>query len=653
MPARTVVDLLTRQPPSAELPAVLDQDQALIEAVNHHHAGRFVQAETIYQTILEFNPAHAVATYNLGFLCHMQGRLKDATEAYSRAITLKSDYVDAYLNLGTVYLQLGRHADAVTLYRQAIAISPGNAMALGNLGKALQDLGELDEAIAAYRQALTHQPDNAVANVNLGAALLQRRSWEESIASTRRGIALKPDNAMAYANLGNALLNLGRFEDALAACRQAMALQPEGAAIHATLGGAMLELGAWHEAEVLCCKAIACDPTLPDGFFNLSHVLKALNQLPEATNAAHQAIALRADSADYHFHLAHLLLLQGDLEAGWAEYDWRWKLPDFAWLTAIHGTFSQSHWIGEDIGDKTILVYTEQGLGDIIQFARYLPLLAQRANRVVVAAHPPVRRLLESIKGITLVSINDVPLPAFDVHCPLLSLPRAFATRLDSIPAAVPYLYVDPIARAHWDQRISGKSLRVGIVWAGNPATKRDCFRSPGLASLAPLFAIPGVEFVVLQVGPGRSDCEAGQLPSNVLDLGREIIDLADTAAIMSQLDLMISSCTGPLHLAGALGVPTWALLPFAPYFPWLLDSSDTLWYPTMRLYRQAKPGRDWSDVVQRVAADLTVRVQSGVRQPRLTPSRPESSPAVGEVTPPYCREAASVGTATVSCDFS
>ena len=212
-------------------------------------------------------------------------------------------------------------------------------------------------------------------------------------------------------------------------------------------------------------------------------------------------------------------------------------------------------WRGEDIADKTILVYTEQGLGDIVLFARYLPMVVRKAARVIVAAHPATCRLLGSIEGIEIVSIRDVPLPAFDVHCPLLSLPRAFATRLDNIPAEVPYLAVDPAERVRWDRRIVGHNLRVGIVWAGNPATKRDRFRSPGLTSMAPLFSVPGVDFIALQVGEGRAN---RPLPPNVRDLGEEVADLADTAAIMAGLDLMISSCTAPLHLAGALGVRTW-----------------------------------------------------------------------------------------------
>jgi FkbM family methyltransferase len=591
-------------------------DQALAEAIGYHHAGRAAEAEKLYRTILASPRGHAVASYGFGLLCATQGRLQEAIDAYRHAIAMRPDFVDAYINLGTAVLTLGRCEDAVALYRQAIAISPGNAMAHGNLGKALQDLGRFDEAIAEYRAAIARQPDDALSHANLGAVLLERQAWDDSATVTRRAIALRPDNAMAHANLGTALLNLGRREEALAACRQAIALQPRGVAIHASLGGAMLELGALPEAVALCRHAITVDPTQPNAHFNLSHAFKAMNRLEEAALAARQAIALSPDSAEYHFHLAHLLLLQGDLGAGWAEYDWRWKLPDFAWISRVHGPLSQPVWTGEDIGGKTILIYTEQGLGDIILFARYLPLVVPKAGRVIVAVHPSMCRLLETIEGVTIVSIRDVPLPDFDVHCPLLSLPRAFATRLDSIPAAVPYLRADPAEQARWDRRIGGNAPRVGIVWAGNPATKRDHFRSPGLASVAPLFSVPGVRFVVLQVGPGREDKDARPLPAHVLDLGEEVADLADTASIMSGLDLMISSCTAPLHLAGALGVQTWAMIPFAPYFPWLLGRTDTPWYPSVRLYRQEQPGQDWSGVVDRMVVDLTALARPSQSRP-------------------------------------
>jgi predicted O-linked N-acetylglucosamine transferase (SPINDLY family) len=590
--------------------------ETLVRAINTHQAGDLAEAERLYKIVLLAPLAPAIASFNLGLLCLGQGRLPEALDAFGRAIATEPDMVNAIINLGTTQLALGRPEEAVVSYRRALAIQPDHAMALGNLGKALQDLKRLEEAVTAYQAALALQPDNAEVLLNLGAALLERRIWAEAVAMTRRAIALRPDATIAYANLGVGLLGLGDYAAALAACRQALAMGTPGAALPCTLGGTLLELGEAAEARDLCESAIAADPTFADAHFNLSHALKSLNQLPAAEAAAEAAIALRPGSAVYHFHLAHILLLQGKMERGWAEYEWRWGLPDFAEIAALRRGLPVPNWGGEEIGDKTILVYTEQGLGDIIQFGRYLPLLMRRARRVILAANPATRRILETIPGLTIIAESSIPQQSFDLHCPLLSLPGAFGTRLDSIPATTPYLQADPMAQARWAARIRGEGLRVGIVWAGNPATMRDRFRSPRLRSVAPLFALPGITFIALQMGPGRADCATTPLPAHVVDLGEEIGDLADTAAIMAGLDLVISSCTAPLHLAGALGVPSWGMIPFAPHFPWLLDRTDTLWYPSMRLYRQSKPGEDWSDVVSRIRSDLRRMAETGARRP-------------------------------------
>jgi predicted O-linked N-acetylglucosamine transferase (SPINDLY family) len=595
------------RPTPAEVPAADDHGWAegFRQAVQHHQAGRRDHADRLYRIALQSPLAPPAAHFNFGVLCMERERPSEAAEAFRRALALQPDMLDAIINLGTTVLGAGRPDEAVAQYQRAIALSPDSAMAFGNLGKVLQDLGRVEEAFAAYYKAHALRPESVEVLINLGAALLDQHQWDEAVRFTRDAIALRPTSAMAHANLAVGLLGLGQHEAALAACRQAMALDPQGAAIACTLGGTMLELGEATDAVALCRKAIALDPASASAYFNYSHACKALNQLEAAEEAAEAAIAHNPGSAVYHFHLAHTLLLQGDMERGWEEYEQRWKLADFAELPGRRERFPQPLWTGEDISNKTILIYTEQGLGDIIQFARYLPLVVARAGRVLLAASAATRRLLSSIAGLTLIDPAKMAQQSFDVHSALLSLPHAFGTRIDTIPANIPYLQVDPLEAARWAARIDGKGPRVGIVWAGNPATKRDRFRSPRLHSVAPLFSVPGITFVSLQMGAGRQDLAETPLPENVIDLGGEIADLADTAAIMAGLDLMISSCTAPLHLAGALGRPTWATIPFAPHFPWLLNRSDSPWYPSMRLYRQSQPGTDWSSVVDQIARDL------------------------------------------------
>jgi predicted O-linked N-acetylglucosamine transferase (SPINDLY family) len=577
------------------------------QAVQHHQAGRRDQADRLYRIALRSPLAPAAVHFNLGVLYMERERPAEAAEALRRAVALQPDMVDAIINLGTALLGLGQPNEAVAQYERAIAISPDNAMAYGNLGKVLQDLGRSEEAFAAYHRALALRPQSAEVLINLGAALLDQHRWDEAVRLIREAIALRPASAMAHANLAVGLLGLGQHEAALAACREAAKLDSQGAAIACTLGGTMLELGEPEDAVTLCRRAIALDPASASPYFNMSHACKMLNQLAEAEQAAEAAIARNPDSAVYHFHLAHTLLVQGKTQRGWEEYERRWALPEFAELAALRSRFGQPQWSGEDIGDKAILIYTEQGLGDIIQFARYLPLVVGRAGQVLLAANAATRRLLSRIPGLSVIAPDEMAAQRFNVHCALLSLPRAFGTRVETIPAQVPYLTADPLDVTRWGARVKGDGPRVGIVWAGNPATKRDRFRSPRLRSVAPLFSVPGVTFVCLQMGAGREDLATTPLPPNVIDLGDEITDLAETAAIMASLDLVISPCTAPLHLAGALGRPTWAMIPFAPHFPWLLDRADSPWYPSMRLYRQSRPGTDWSSVVDRIATDLRI----------------------------------------------
>lgn len=452
--------------------------------------------------------------------------------------------------------------------------------------------GNVTQAVTALRRAFILQPDFAEAYAELGGLLVGQQRWPDAVSALRVAIKLAPGDVLARINLANALMHLGEFEDALASAQTAQQLAPRHGLVQSTLGALLLELGDAPAALALCRQAVTEQPELSSAWFNLSHAAKTLNLIGEAETAIRSAITLQPDTAEYHFHLAHILLLTGRLSEGWEDYEWRWHLPGFQALAC-----AQPQWMGEDLAGKTILVCVEQGLGDIIQFARYLPLLAQRAAKVLVLATQPTRKLLSGIAGVELVSnLEEQP---FDVHCPLLSLPLAFGTTLQTIPAHVPYL------SASHHPPLPGKGLKVGLVWAGNPATPRDRFRSPGLQAVLPLFEVPGVEIFILQMGPGRAELAGRELPAHVHDLGSEITNLADTAAIMTGLDLVISSCTAPLHLAGALGVPAWGMIPFAPHFTWLLGGDETPWYPTIRLFRQDAPGTDWSGVVGRLAAAL------------------------------------------------
>jgi len=502
---------------------------------------------------------------------HWIGQIDRAEPLYRAALALEPGHADAHYNLGLIYHSQNKLAEAVVEFREAVFARADFAEAYSNLATVIKAQGMPENALVLYRQALMLAPQNGMTHSNVGLLLNEMGRSAEAVKAFRTAIALAPDYQWAYLNFAPALLELGQHEDSLAACRRGIAANPMAALAHHNLGA----------------------------------TFKTMNRIPESIACFRHALTLDANFAEAHFALGQLLLMHGEFEEGWKEYDWRWKLQEYGWLRNIHGEFSKPRWAGEDLTGKTILIYAEQGLGDALQYVRYIPRVLAKGGRVILAVHPPLIPLFAGIPGVEVVALDQVPWPEFDFHCPLLTLPMLFKTDAQSIPAEIPYLFADPDRVKRWKGRIGGKGLKVGLVWAGNPIQRGDKMRSPGLKSVRPLFDVEGVQFVALQVGPGRKDLEGAPLPPAVLDLGPEIKDFADTAAIMKELDLMISSCTAPLHLAGALGVPTWGLIPFAPHLLWQLDRSDSPWYPSLRLYRQDAPGMDWSGVVGRMAADL------------------------------------------------
>jgi hypothetical protein len=380
-----------------------------------------------------------------------------------------------------------------------------------------------------------------------------------------------PDLAEAHAGLGNALGDRNRLDEALSCQRRALALQPDSAEAHHNLGTSLADLG----------------------------------RLDEAVECYRRAIELRPDFADAHYNLSIALLLDGEFPRGWDEGEWRWRRRDKTQEKLR--SFAQPLWSGEQQAPRTILVWCEQGLGDSIHFVRYVPELVKRGWRVILEAPTGLRRLFATVEGVTLVERGD-PLPHFDTHCPLLSLPRAFGTTLATIPAAVPYLGAGAEGVATWRDRLGddGSRPRVGLAWAGNPAFIRDAARSPRLDVMMPLLEVPGIRFFGLQMGDGRRDLSGRAMPPGFTDLGPEITDFADTAAILANLDLIVTSDTAVAHLAGALGRPVWVALKAVPDWRWLRERDDSPWYPSMRLFRQPRPG-DWRPVVEALGRELAV----------------------------------------------
>ena len=513
----------------------------------------------------------------------------------SKTLTAKEAY-DAALRLHGE----GKLAKAADIYRQILTRLPWHAGCLHHLGLVLFQQGERDQGLRHLAQACDLQPGMASFQANLAHALAETGKLDEAQAACRKALGAAPGHAMALRVLSRVLKDRGHLDGAESASRRALTTDPSHPDGHLYLANVLLAQARLPAAEAAYRDALALDPRNAEALSNLGKVLQLQGRLEEAEAAYRQAIALRPDYVGDHFNLAYLLLLTGRFDEGWQAYEWRRA-------RARKRVWCAPEWAGDDPTGATILLHAEQGFGDAIQMVRYVPLLARRGARVLLECPRALVSLFRRLDGLAGIVAKGEPLPQYDLHLPLMSLPRAFGTAVGSIPATVPYLHPDTVRVDAWCNRLSGVTgYRVGLVWAGNPRFPEDRFRSPGLAAIEPLLEIDGIAWVSLQKGPGREQLTLGA-QDNLIDLADDLTDFAETAAAMANLDLIISSCTAPAHLAGALGRPVWTLLPFMPDWRWLLERDNSPWYPTMRLFRQEAPGQ-WSGVVAGVAAALAGR---------------------------------------------
>lgn len=465
--------------------------------------------------------------------------------------------------------QRGDLKAAEVRYRQVLGLEPGHPDALHHLGLIAYATGHLDAAAAHIEDSLRRKPANAAAHANLALVRHARGDYGGALAGCDEALRVQRQFPEAHYNRGNALRELGRLEDAIASYERALRLKPD----------------------------------FVGPLVNRARTLRDLGRFDAALAGNARALALVPDLAEAHLNQAMIHLLRGDFERGLPEFEWRWREGQ---LAGARRDFAVPQWQGDtDPAGRTVLVHAEQGLGDTLQFARYAPLLAARGARVVLEVQPPLRELLRSLTGGVEVIGRGDALPAPDLHCPLLSLPLAFGTRLESIPAPVGYLKADPARVARWQARLGpAAGPRVGLVWSGNPDHNNDRNRSLSLAALAPLFG-PGFEFVSLQ--PAIRPADQAVLQSGQLALhhfGDDLQDFADTAALASLMDLVIAVDTAGAHLAGALGRPLWLMLPWLPDWRWLLGRANSPWYPTARLFRQPRAG-DWASVIAAVGGAL------------------------------------------------
>jgi tetratricopeptide (TPR) repeat protein len=565
----------------------------------------------LFDKAIALKPDHAKAHCNRGLILAVLRRLEEALASYDKAIALKPDFADAHNNRGVALNDLKRFEEALASYDKAIALKPEYAEAYSNRGLALNNLQRLEGALASYDKAIALKPDFAEAHSNRGVALNDLKRFEEALASYDKAIALKPEYAEAYSNRGLALNNLQRFEEALASCDKAIALKPDFAEAHCNRGLALNDLQRFEEALASCDKAIALRPDFAEAYNNRGLALNDLQRFEEALASYDKAIALKPDYAEAHWNKSLCLLLGRRFEQGWRLYEWRKKNPQYVKHFAAR-SYSQPLWLGEEpIVGKTLFVYWEQGLGDTIQFCRFAKLAEHIGANVVFSAQNCLHGLLKTLSpSITLVKETEAP-PNFDYHCPLMSLPLAFKTALESIPTDTPYLCAEPKRIEKWKQKLGDAGFKVGIAWQGSK-TKIDIGRSFALTEFFAISQIPNVRLICLQKNEGVK--QLNKLPEgmNIESLGEEYDAGADAfldaAAVMENLDLIITSDTAIAHLAGALGRPVWVALKHVPDWRWLLDRRDSPWYPTMRLFRQ--PTRDdWKGVFSDIANELITLV--------------------------------------------
>jgi tetratricopeptide (TPR) repeat protein len=498
--------------------------------------------------------------------------------------------------------------------------------ALFNLGNTLLEQGKVAPAIAAFERCLVSLPNHAGLRYNLANALIMAGRPVEAVDAFLACLRLASDFGAAYVNLANTLRQLAMLEQAQAMAELGVLYLPDVPEAKIGLANVLHDRGEYAAAASLYRRVPTCASNYAGVLSSLGNTLRAMGQFGDALAAHERALVAAPSDSEFHFNYAATLLATGDFAQGWEQYEWRWQRAQ----SRPRG-FGQA-WCGEPISGRTILLYAEQGLGDTLQFVRYAPMVAERGARVVLEVQPPLVRLMRGVAGVSHVVARGDALPLFDTSCPLLSLPRAFATRLGTIPAACPYLHVDPAAAAAWQAKLPADGgLRVGLVWAGCPHTDHagmhliDHRRSLGLAELAPLAGIAGVHLISLQ--KDRPDV-AGMAPCamTLIDLMPEIADFADTAALVANLDLVISVDTSVAHLAGALGRPVWLLSRYDGCWRWLHGRDDSPWYPGMRIYRQERP-HDWSGVVARIRSDLVAFARQGPAAGEPTPTRrPETA---------------------------
>jgi tetratricopeptide (TPR) repeat protein len=568
-------------------------------------AGLPTEAADLCQRALAIDPVHADSLCLMGEICLQLGQFDQAVEWAARAVRTepKAAYVST---LGTVLLRAGRLEEALKAFEKAISIEPENAEFWKNFGAVLIDLGHPDQAFLALQQALKLRPRYVDAANLHGLALYKQQRYAEALEYFNLSLEVEPAQADALQVRALVLLNLNRLEEALADNHQSALLNPLDADTPNNLGTVLQKLGRYEETLAWYDRAAALRLNFAPPLIGKAHSLIELRRIDEAFASYAQCLALDPKNPEARWSLALLQMLVGNLKAGWLGREARWELglmPD--------PKLPQPLWLGDsDIEGKTILLYADEGIGDLFQFARYIPMLAALGARIIVVVAGPARSLMSRMAGVAQCIAKPIGTPpAYDVHCHVSSLPLAFKTTLDSIPSAIPYLPAPADDRTReWERRLGARDrFRVGLVWSGNTGHINDHNRSMPLRELTGILDLDAM-FISLQKDPREGDRQvlAG---TGIVDMTEGLSDFDETSALMSCLDLVISVDTSVAHLAGGLGRPVWILLPYTPDYRWMFDREETPWYPTAKLFRQTE-NRRWSEVLGRMRVELGALIE-------------------------------------------
>ena len=579
---------------------------ALCEAGRRHkQSGDFLGAQIYCRQALELDPDHTDALHLMGLLSLDTKQYDHALEWLTRAIRQnpKPEYLSS---LGKTLRHQDRFEEALKTYDKAVQLKPDDAELWHDLGNVLADLKRPDDALLTFQHVLTLNPEHWDAAYRCGFVLHEMGRSGDALPYFDLGAKLKPDMAVMQEMRAFALHHANRFKEALDANEKAYALNPNNASTSNNIGAALQLLGRDEEALVWFDRALKLLPDYAVALLNKASSLQQFHRFGEAVAAYERVSQIDPQLAEPDWNLSLYQLLIGDFEAGWRGREARWRRTN----PGVYPKFSEPRWFGEeDTEGKTILVYADEGMGDTIQFARYVPMIAARGARVILVVEAPMLALLSTLSGVSQCLLQSSEMPTFDMHCPISSLPLVFDTRLDTIPSEPSYLPQLPAARVRaWQQRLDDRcgperKLRVGLVWSGNPSHKNDHNRSMSLHVLSRILDVDAT-FFSLQKDPKPADRETLRERTEIVDLTDELTDFVETAALVTCLDVVITIDSSVAHLAAALGCPTWILLPFTPDYRWLLDRDDSPWYPTAKLFRQTEI-RDYGEVLDRVRTEL------------------------------------------------